>query len=334
LVLGLATGGLIGCGAKADGERLLDSGLDTADETETETEFEYTCFVAGTRVWTEEGPKPIESIEAGCRVWSWDTVANAPVLRTVTKRITGRANKTTRVQAGELVIEGVTDEHPFWIPADQVWRDAADLRAGMGVLAWLGQHDAKVLAIAAPTPTRHAESVAVYTLSVEGPEHNFFAEGILVHNKGFSGTLIDTVDFACVDGAFVLSIQTVGWTGSGRFNLWETGNASGWDEEHPISSVDYDPNMWWDFLQVTLPSNIAPTDFVPGENTVFDCGVHDIDPVMTWMARVTDTTGVDADCWLQATDPNGIAALQSGDGPTNNPMSNPEDIASCNVYTQ
>ena len=51
------------------------------------------------------------------------------------------------------------------------------------VLCWLGQHEARSIPLHPPMRTEHKQPVSVYTLTVEGPEHNFFAEGILVHNK-------------------------------------------------------------------------------------------------------------------------------------------------------
>ena len=154
-------------------------------------------------------------------------------------------------------------------------------------------------------------------------------------NEAYTGpTLIEAAGFSCTDSNMILMTETIGWTGSGTFNLWETGNAMGWDEEHPIASVDYDPNMWWDHLETTLASSAAVADFVAGTNTVFQCGVHDIDPVMTAMTRVTDTTGALADCWLFGSDPDGVAVVQGGGGPAYNTVSNPGDIDTCTVYTR
>jgi hypothetical protein len=147
-------------------------------------------------------------------------------------------------------------------------------------------------------------------------------------------TTLTSAGYACSGDQWVLSAETEGWTSTGRFNLWETGNDIGWDEEHPLPSVDFDPDQQWDLLESVLTSSASVADFVAGTNTVFQCGVHDIDPVMTWMVRVTDPTGVDADCWLAGSDPDGPALVQGGGGPANNTVSNPEDIASCTVYTR
>ena len=144
------------------------------------------CFVAGTRVLTQTGPRPIESIQIGDRVWSWDVSKNEAVLRPVTHLIRGESLKTHRIQAGEQVIQGVTSEHPFWNPTRREWTRAADLVSGDDVLCWPGSHDAKSVAITLCRDSVRNEPVAVYTLTVDGPEHNYFAEGMLVHNKTIS----------------------------------------------------------------------------------------------------------------------------------------------------
>ena len=175
LGIGVSTAMLIACS-----QNNL-TGTDTADTADTG--IFSSCFTAGTRVLTERGPVSIESIVPGDRVWSWSTADGTPVLRTVLKRICGESKETYRIQAGEQVIAGVTAEHPFWIPASKQWKNVDTLSAGMGVLCWHGQHESRIVTIETHTVTQHDQPVAVYTLSVEGPEHNFFAEGVLVHNK-------------------------------------------------------------------------------------------------------------------------------------------------------
>jgi len=162
---------ILGCGQR---ENSVDGGKDTAI---------LSCFVAGTRVLTDRGPRAIETLQAGDQVWAWNTSQGTPILRTVAQIIRGESTETYHLQAGEQVIRGVTAEHPFWVPQSGQWKTVADLETGMDVLGWLGQHEAKALPIAHLERTRHAQPTPVFTLSVEGPEHNFFAEGVLVHNK-------------------------------------------------------------------------------------------------------------------------------------------------------
>ena len=51
------------------------------------------------------------------------------------------------------------------------------------ILARPGAADAAEVPIAAVGVRRLEHPVAVFTLTLEGPEHNYFAEGVLVHNK-------------------------------------------------------------------------------------------------------------------------------------------------------
>jgi len=85
--------------------------------------------------------------------------------------------------AGEQIIAGVTSEHPFWNPLKAEWVKSKDLELRDAVLCWLGQHQAKSLPLRQIEEQTHDEPQKVYTFEVEGPEHNYFAEGILVHNK-------------------------------------------------------------------------------------------------------------------------------------------------------
>jgi hypothetical protein len=137
------------------------------------------CFVAKTRIATPRGPRQISDLEVGDEVYSMNLQTGSVVVRKVTRLLRGTATETLRVQAGELVVEGVTATHPFWNPVDKVWRAAGELVEGTPVLGWIGA-DAQRLDVAAVQ--RVPGSVPVFNLSVDG-EQNYFAEGILVHNK-------------------------------------------------------------------------------------------------------------------------------------------------------
>jgi hypothetical protein len=86
----------------------------------------YECLVAGTPVWTELGPVPVEQIKVGDRVLSQDPdtgqLAFKPVLRT-----TERA--PTHLVKFELEGESIhcSGGHPFWVSGDG-WVKARDLK--------------------------------------------------------------------------------------------------------------------------------------------------------------------------------------------------------------
>ena len=71
------------------------------------------CFVAGTRVLTPSGPRAIETLSGGDEVGSWDLELGEAVVRRVARVLRSQASATRRVEIGEFIIRGVTDEHPL-----------------------------------------------------------------------------------------------------------------------------------------------------------------------------------------------------------------------------
>jgi hypothetical protein len=131
--------------------------------------------------------------------------------------------------------------------------------------------------------------------------------------------------------------ETMGWTGGSTYNSWETGNVNGWNEEHSLLSIAYAPDQSSDTLQRTLTA-LGDTDgdgysdgeYVEDVSTLFSCGVHDVDPVMTYAIRVYDLSGNFADCGIWATDSGGVAeVLADPSGGWFNPVSAATEIADC-----
>lgn len=104
-----------------------------------------------------------------------------PVSRTISSEKDGYLEVT--FQNGQMI--RVTPTHPFFDPVTQTYREIGTFREGDVVLhledasstssrsEWLRIDQIKAV----------AASVTVYNLTVEG-NHNYFAEGVLVHNKG------------------------------------------------------------------------------------------------------------------------------------------------------
>lgn len=144
------------------------------------------CFVAGTPVAMADGStRPIEAVSVGDRVLAYDEARGWRVPARVVR---------TYVQAGfgrELVrINGsltATRSHPFYIEGRGV-RPARELAVGDRLLGLPdGAKGARASRDAVVPVTvqeiEHLEPVPmVYNLEVSA-ERNFFADGLLVHNK-------------------------------------------------------------------------------------------------------------------------------------------------------
>jgi len=96
----------------------------------------FECLVAGTPVWTDTGPVPIERIRLGDRVLSQDPetgeLAYKPVLRTTERE----PEHLVKFQLGGGSIQ-CSGGHPFWVSGEG-WVKARYLRPGMRLHAVTG----------------------------------------------------------------------------------------------------------------------------------------------------------------------------------------------------
>jgi hypothetical protein len=135
--------------------------------------FPRRCVAAGTLVATPDGPRPIEALRVGDRVWS-----RAATGERAEGRLTAVVDATATASLW-LVVDGgarvrVTDVHPVAL-ADGRWVEAGRLRPGDRLVGEAGP--ARLLSI-----ERASGDVRVFDLSVE-PHACFWAGGLLVHNK-------------------------------------------------------------------------------------------------------------------------------------------------------
>jgi len=120
--------------------------------------------------------------------------------------------------------------------------------------------------------------------------------------------------------------QTIGWADYAIFNMWRT-HGDPWNEEHRLDSIGAGADQWWEQLEVGLADG-GP--YASGSSTALECGVHDVAPIMTYSVRVYDETGALSDCWVWATDPDGLDAFFSYDDlPDVNTISNRWELAGC-----
>jgi hypothetical protein len=130
------------------------------------------CFVAGTLVTLSDGTrKPIEQLQIGDEVRSYNIERR--------EFVAGKVSKIMNRDVTEyLNIDGilVTEEHPFWHVGRGEWVKAKAVRRNDFLLRDYG--GTKVVNFV----FKVSEPATVYNLTVDG-EHNYFAGGVLVHNK-------------------------------------------------------------------------------------------------------------------------------------------------------
>ena len=153
----------------------------------------FTCFVAGTPIATTEGETSIEDVSVGDKVLAFNHDERTEVEAVVTDTLRSESDETYKVKIGGTVLE-VTGEHPFWNVTHQDYVPVKDLSAGMVVRLKGGATQV----IDEITSEKHDSTVTVYNITVDA-QHNYFADGVLVHNKsvqqGFKPQITSGPDF-------------------------------------------------------------------------------------------------------------------------------------------
>ncbi len=141
-----------------------------------------TCFVAGTKVKTINGEKNIENIKEGDLVFSYSTDLNIGIVASVNKLLIHEGNfNVLKIILNNGVELTVTPEHRFYLPKKNKWVHAENLIVGDELLFFnslLGREvNSKIISI------KNAGKVnKVYNIHTTHETHNYFANGILVHN--------------------------------------------------------------------------------------------------------------------------------------------------------
>ena len=137
------------------------------------------CFVAGTKVLTEDGYVNIEDIKVGDYVYALDLDSNERILKRVEKKFEGESDETYEIMInGEKIV--TTPKHKFYV-IDKGWVRAAELEEG-DVLNSFNAGDLEITKI---KHVKHSVPVKVFNLTVEDL-HNYLvsSDQLLVHNEG------------------------------------------------------------------------------------------------------------------------------------------------------
>lgn len=141
------------------------------------------CFGAGTLIATPRGPVPIELLAEGDLVWSYDLDSEQRVAASIRRTFVHRSGWVRELRLASGRVLRVTRDHPIYLPGESRFAAASELTVG----AELVQVDGGALgATAILSFPERATQMTVYNLEVAG-FHNYFAEGVLVHNKSFPG---------------------------------------------------------------------------------------------------------------------------------------------------
>ena len=146
-------------------------------QTDKKCKTEYACFVAGTKVLTDNGYKLIEDIKVDDYVYAFNEMTNDYELKKVLQKFNNRTKKIYEIYVAEHIIK-TTDKHEFYV-RDKGWIKASELKVG-DKLSTKEDIDPTIKNIKIKD---YDEYISVYNMEVEG-HHNYLIteDGLLVHN--------------------------------------------------------------------------------------------------------------------------------------------------------
>jgi hypothetical protein len=156
----------------------------------------YTCFTAGTLVSTHDGLVPIESIQPGVKVISYDERADSFATSTVGQVIVHteglNANNFSEQPLLRVSIKDkkgvtateVTSNHPYYDVSRKEYRAIGEFKVGDRVRTQDGEGVFESIEVVIDgTEKFERTSATVYNLHMSEGPHNYLANGVVVHNK-------------------------------------------------------------------------------------------------------------------------------------------------------
>ena len=137
------------------------------------------CFAEGTSILTPEGNKQIEQLHSGDKVINYNFSTRS--------QDEGTIGKIEIIDSADYYLINnlikVTGTHPFYIKTSEDIKltQVRDLHSGDRLI------DQDNSLVAVDSIEHIYKSIAVYNLISINPNHNFYADGFLVHNKGGGG---------------------------------------------------------------------------------------------------------------------------------------------------
>ena len=149
----------------------------TGNKISEETYTSSICFVAGTKVLTENGYKNIEDIKVGDMVYSYNLDNNEKELKKVTRTIKSSTEETYIVTINGKKVE-MSPRHQVYV-IDKGWVRAYNLKVGDKMLS----SDKKVIDITNIERKNYEGGISTYNLTVDGNSNYYVSEiQVLVHN--------------------------------------------------------------------------------------------------------------------------------------------------------
>lgn len=142
-----------------------------------------TCFTKGTKVWTENGLANIEDVAIGDKVLSYNDLTEETELSEVTNVIKDSATSVYVIGVGGETIS-VTGEHRMYLPTEDRYESAENLKVGDELLKADGSH------VAIDSIEETSGEYEVCNLEVDTLSNYFVGEGgYLSYNMNISGVI-------------------------------------------------------------------------------------------------------------------------------------------------